>query len=422
MNALSYTAGVAPTGKGGQLAMTARLALAVMVPVWVFSGGFVWIEPSPYEVVFAIVMGLVAIAGIPMDPKTRNLIAVILVFLPSAMIAAARVRFTPVTDAVVYSSVTVFLLLTAFVAANYIAEAPFARMRMINSAYIAIAVVVALIGILAYVGVLPGEDVFLKFGRAKATFKDPNVYGPFLLYPTAVVLQRVLLGNARQIAVNSAILLVVFVGIFVSFSRGAWGHFAATAAIVFLGVYFLAANSRQRSRMLLIGGAGAVALALVVAGMLTLEPVRHLFAVRAELVQDYDTGAFGRFGRQAYALVLALNDPLGMGPMQFGRLRVGEEPHNTYLKVLIAYGWAGGFAIIWLTAMTMWRGVKSLAIASPNRLLLIPAVATFIPLMTEAAIIDIDHWRHLFLLIGVIWGVTAGYARVAEPQRAGALP
>ncbi len=422
MSALSFTAGAALPPKGGQIAMTGRLALAVMVPVWIFSGGFVWIEPSPYEVMFAIVMGLVAIAGIPIDPKTRNLIAVIVVFLPAAMIAAARVRFTPVTDAVIYSSVTVFLLLTAFVAANYIAEAPFARMRVINSAYVAIAVVVALIGILAYIGMLPGEDVFLKFGRAKATFKDPNVYGPFLLYPAAVVLQRILLGNARQIAINAAILLVLFVGIFVSFSRGAWGHFAATSAIVFLGVYFLAANPRQRTRMVLIGAIGAVALALVLAGLLTLEPVRHLFAVRAELVQDYDTGAFGRFGRQAYAVVVALNDPLGMGPMQFGRLRVGEEPHNTYLKVLIAYGWAGGFAIIWLTAMTIWRAVKSLAIPSPNRLLLIPAVATFVPLMTEAAIIDIDHWRHFFLLIGLIWGVTAGYGRLGETQRAGALP
>lgn len=422
MSALSYTAGAAATDKGGQLAMTARLALAVLVPLWVFSGGFVWLEPSPYEFVFAMVIALVAIAGIPIEPKTRNLIAVIVLFLPSAMIAAVRVRFTPVTDALVYSSVTVFLLITAFVAANYIAEAPFARMRLVNSAYTAVAVVVALIGILAYVGVLPGEDVFLKFGRAKATFKDPNVFGPFLLYPAAVAMQRLLLGDGRRIAINAAVLLVLFVGIFVSFSRGAWAHFAMTATLVFVGVYFLAANRRQRARMVLIGAVGASALALVVVAMLSVEPVRSLFEVRAELVQDYDTGAFGRFGRQAYAITMAINDPLGMGPMQFGRLRVGEEPHNTYLKVLIAYGWVGGFAIIWLTAMTIWRGVKSLAIASPNRLLLIPAVASFVPLAIEAAVIDIDHWRHFFLLIGVVWGVTAGYARLAAPQRAGALP
>ncbi len=59
--------------------------------------------------------------------------------------------------------------------------------------------------------------------------------------------------------------------------------------------------------------------------------------------------------------------------------------------------------------MTLWRAISSLTIPSPNRLLMIPAFATFLPLILEAAIIDIDHWRHLFLVMGVIWGVSAGY-------------
>jgi hypothetical protein len=39
----------------------------------------------------------------------------------------------------------------------------------------------------------------------------------------------------------------------------------------------------------------------------------------------------------------------------------------------------------------------------------------FVPLAGEAAIIDMDHWRHLFLVIGLVWGVTAAY-RSAEPR------
>ncbi|MEX0628528.1 MAG: hypothetical protein WD230_07865, partial [Cucumibacter sp.] len=143
---------------------------------------------------------------------------------------------------------------------------------------------------------------------------------------------------------------------------------------------------------------------------------------RAEVVQDYDTGAFGRFGRQAYAAIMALNNPLGQGPEEFGHYRIGEDPHNTYLKVFLAYGWVGGAALIWLIAVTVWRGVKSLALPSPNRLALIPVVATFIPMAIEAAIIDVDHWRHFFLLIGLIWGITAAYDRMPAPRERAALP
>ena len=422
MTAIAYTAGTAPQGRFAQITLMARMLLLVMVPVWVFSGGFVLIEPGPYEVLFAAVLGLGLAAGIPLHPRTFKLVVVMVLFLPAAMIAATQVRFTPVSEAVIFSTVTMFLLLTSFVAANYIAEAPLSRMRLFNRAYVAAAVVVSLIGAAAYLGFLPGEDVFLKFGRAKATFKDPNVFGPFLIYPTAVLLQRVLLGNAREIAFSGALLVVIFVGLFVSFSRGAWGHFAVTAAMVFAGVYFLVATRRQRSKLLLVGGVGAGVLVLVIAGLLSLEPVRALFEVRAEVVQDYDSGTYGRFGRQVYAAVLAFNTPLGQGPMQFGYSKIGEEPHNTYVKVFLAYGWVGGFAIIWLTLMTIARAVKSLAIASPNRLLLIPAIATFVPLATEAAIIDIDHWRHFYLLIGLIWGITAAYDRVEAAQTRDTVP
>jgi hypothetical protein len=49
---------------------------------------------------------------------------------------------------------------------------------------------------------------------------------------------------------------------------------------------------------------------------------------------------------------------------------------------------------------------------------LIPLVAVFVPLAGEAAIIDIDHWRHFFLVGGLIWGVTAAW----QPAMRSRLP
>jgi len=87
--------------------------------------------------------------------------------------------------------------------------------------------------------------------------------------------------------------------------------------------------------------------------------------------------------------------------------------------VLHAYGWGGGLVMIAFIGITIWRGVSFLTRPSPNRRLLIPLVATFVPLAGEAAIIDVDHWRHFFLVAGLIWGVTAAYDRpgVAAPNK-----
>ena len=91
--------------------------------------------------------------------------------------------------------------------------------------------------------------------------------------------------------------------------------------------------------------------------------------------------------------------------------------------MLLVYGWGGGFVFYVLIAVTIWRGLTFVFRRSPNRLLLIPLIAVFIPLCVEAAIIDLDHWRHFFLVAGLIWGVTAAYDRIGpgEDKRLSAL-
>ena len=122
--------------------------------------------------------------------------------------------------------------------------------------------------------------------------------------------------------------------------------------------------------------------------------------------QSYDTGSTGRFGRQGYAFDLALTHPWGLGPGEFRHLRVQEDPHNTYVNVLHAYGWGGGVCYYLLVFFTLWRGIVGLK--NPAiRGALIPVMAVYIPLVVQSAIIDTDHWRHYFLVVGLIWGLTA---------------
>jgi len=390
-------------------ALIARTLMMALVPVWIAGGAFVLFEPSPYELLFVAVFGLALIAGMPISRRTNNFLLAIMLFIPPAFVAITQMQYSTLSKGLIFTTVTVFLLITGYFVANFIAEKPYERMRLINTAYLVGAVFAALVGTLAYLGLLPGRDLFLLYGRAKAFFKDPNVFGPFLILPAAYLVQRILLGNVRSMFSSSIWLGILFIGVFVSFSRGAWGHLFLTALIVLVLDFTLEATPKERIRMIGLAVVGAVLLALIILGLLMIPAVAALFEQRASLVQSYDGGENGRFGRQAWGYALALQHPLGIGPWQFSELLVLEQPHNTYLKIFLDYGWLGGGAFLWLIIMTVWRGVASLAIPSPNRLLMIPAFATFVPLIMEAAIIDIDHWRHFFLIMGIIWGISAGY-------------
>ena len=174
--------------------------------------------------------------------------------------------------------------------------------------------------------------------------------------------------------------------------------------------------------MLITALLGLLMIVVALGGMLSIPKVQDLFAVRAQ-AQNYDEGDSGRFGRQGYAFELALQHPFGMGPYEFRNLRVKEEPHDSYVNVLHVYGWGGGLMFWLFIGTTIWRGLSFVFRPSPNRLLLIPLVSVFIPLAVEAAIIDLDHWRHFYLVGGLIWGVTAAYWKVlpGEDKRLSAL-
>lgn len=380
-----------------------------VVALWIFAGGIVLIEPSPYEVMFLLVLPVAILAGIGLYRSTFGLLAILLCFTPFALIAAIQVRFTPISEAIIFTAVTIFLMLTSYFVANYLAESTEKRMRVIMRAYTAIAVILAIIGTLAYLRLMPGADLFLRYDRAKATFKDPNVYAPFLVLPAMFALQRVLLGRGWQAVMAAGVYFVLFVGVFVSFSRGGWGHFAASSLITLVLVFLLEAGARDKVRILLMTLIGAGMLTVALGGLLSVPAVANFFEMRASS-QNYDTGETGRFGRQGYALELALDNPWGIGPGEFRHLRIIEEPHNVYITVVHVYGWGGALLYFVLVIVTLWKGAAMILTPSPYRLMAIPVMATFSMVVAESVIIDSDHWRHFYLLIGLVWGLSTAIA------------
>ncbi|MDB5622101.1 MAG: O-antigen ligase family protein [Devosia sp.] len=375
------------------------------VAVWIFSGGVVLFEPSPYELSFVLVLAMAVAAGMSLFSSTIPLLLLTVAFIPFGMIGAFQVRYTPLGDAFTFVAVTIFLFITSYFVANFVGEAPERRVRLIMRAYMAIVAISSVLGVLAYLGLIPNAETFVLYGRAKGLFKDPNVYGPFLILPAMYVLRDLFFLHGRKLLIPGSLFLLVMIGVFFSFSRAAWGHFALSSLLVFGLCFLLEAYARDKVRMMILALAGSLVILVAFAGLLSIPEVGSLFEERASVAQDYDTGDTGRFGRQGYAFDLALSHPLGLGPTEFHNLRIIEQPHNTYVTVIQGYGWGGGACYYLLVLATLWRGLRGLA-DPRRRKLLIPALAVFIPLVVQSGVIDTDHWRHYFLVVGLIWGIT----------------
>ena len=230
--------------------------------------------------------------------------------------------------------------------------------------------------------------------------------GAFLIFPALLTLQRVMSGSAAQSLRAAAMLALIVMALLLTFSRAAWGQFAGTAVLLMLFTLITSRSSKERLRIVAIAILGIIALALFVAALLSIDRVADLFKDRASFEQDYDVGHLGRFGRYVLGFVLALDHPLGIGPLQFGSI-FPEDPHNTYLNTFMSGGWLTGCVYVALTATTLAMGLRFMFVATPWRPTYLAAYAAFIGVAGESAIIDTDHWRHSFLLLGMVWGLMA---------------
>jgi O-antigen ligase len=99
-----------------------------------------------------------------------------------------------------------------------------------------------------------------------------------------------------------------------------------------------------------------------------------------------------------------LETPFGVGPLQFAK-HFGQDPHNVYLNAFASYGWIGGFAYLSLVLATLYVGFRASLVRTAWQSYLLAGFAAFVGATLEGFVIDTDHWRHYYLLLGLIWGL-----------------
>ncbi len=387
-------------------AVNAKLAALIStgaVGLGVLLSGFVIREPAPYELYMAGLIAVWAFSGLRIARSTAPLLVLLIVFNIGGMVS--MMQMADLMQTPLYIAVSLFLALTAVFFAAVTSADP-GLYRVIFLTYVVAAVATALLGVLGYFHAFPGAEMFTKYERAAGAFQDPNVFGPFLTLPGIYLLYRLLTGNPLNMPLYAVPLLIIVGGVFFSFSRGAWGLFAISA-ILLTGALFLQSSSGMfRLRIVIMSIAAFTLLMVAILVLLQIPSVAELFSTRAQLVQDYDGARLGRFARYGIGFQMALEHPLGIGPLVFGTI-FGEDTHNIWLKTLMDYGWLGFVSYLTLILWTLAGGFRILFRNRPWQPYLLCAYVVFIGHIGLGTVIDTDHWRHFYVLLGLIWGAMA---------------
>jgi O-antigen ligase len=376
---------------------------SMLVAFGVLLSGFVISEPAPYELFLAGLIGLWALVGLRISRNVAPLLILLVLYNIGGMLSLTVMD--DLAGGPMYIAVSLFLALSSVFFAAII-EARASRLELIFRAWVTSALITALLGILGYFHAFPGSEIFTLYDRAKGAFQDPNVFGPFLVAPSLYLMYGLLSGRLIGAPLKVIGVLILALAVFLSFSRAAWAlYLFSVIALIFVMLLKERTGAfRLKILILSLSAVGLMIIALIVA--LQFDKVADLFSSRTQLVQEYDGGHLGRFDRHRIGFLMAMEKPLGIGPMVFSTM-FPEDEHNIWLKSLTTYGWLGFVCYVILIAWTICAGFRALLRNRPWQPFL---MITFIVLIGHSVIgfvIDTDHWRHFYLLLGIIWGCLA---------------
>jgi hypothetical protein len=362
------------------------------------------VEPAPADLVFAVVIAVALITGrFDLRRGPRSVGALIAAFLVLNLLSAVEV--VNEARAIAFFSITFYLAVFSLWLTSYVRSIRAAR--LVLRGYLAGAVVSAFLSSVALFVPIPGQDLLTEIGRARGLFKDPNVFGPFLVPAILIMIEEIL--TPRLLQVRRLTKLVAFLalacGILFSYSRAAWLN-VGVGLVVLLIVLLLRRGGGRRAisafALLLVGLAGVTAAVAFTGSVKFLEE-------RAR-VQTYDAD---RFGGQLASVHEAERYPLGIGPGQIEE--VGEiSTHSTYARALGEQGLLGLLVLLALMLVTLSTAAGNAIIGRDTYGIGSAALlAAWCGMLANSLFIDTLHWRHLWAFAALIW---AGSRRPVAPE------
>lgn len=414
MLAYDVAAGTAELAPRRQIGVGLRRLALLYVWITVATSAVVFSEPAFYDVLILGAALVLPVAGlVRYGPGLGLYLLLWTVVVAGGFIATTQAGV--VKEPATHMAVTLYLALTSVVIAGFVAQRPRENAALIMSGYMVAALIAACAALVGYFSLLPGAfDLFTEYGRARGTFKDPNVLGAFLVPALLFAFNQVMNGRLAQATLWLAASPLLLFGSVLSFSRGAWINLALSLFIYACFSFTTVSTHRQRLKLMIYALLAAMFVVGIFAAAQSIPAVADLMGERATFEQSHDLGPEGRFGGQAKALELIATHPLGIGALEFSRSYHHEDVHEVYLSMFLNSGWIGGALYLALVLLTIGLGLRQVIRDRGGDGLSVVLVAAFIGVALEGLVIDSDHWRHFYLLMAMIWGMA-----LAAPGKSG---
>ena len=369
---------------------------------------YVWLEPAPVDALLVALFALAVLEGLTVQVKVAGWL-----FLYGASTGLA-LTLTPSANEALGSFAFRYVLIEVYLIAALLLVVWWARRRPIRVAsfllgYVHGAVALAvLILALRFLGPDPGflyRDEFRL--RVKGTFKDPNVLGPFLLFPILAFASGVIEPRkvVRVVGLVSCVPVLIL-----TFSRGAW--VAATVGLSFYGAIRL---WRWRGRPLHLGMFLTTAAASLTLVLTYLPGLLRRFDGRSGgrlSIQDYDADRVDGVWR---SVRVVLESPGGIGPGVFAE-RFGNNPHNLFLGKATDAGVIAAVAIFTFVLVGLARAFRLSRMGSLEGTVL---SAVLLGHLVASQFVYSHHWRHYLLLTAVAYASSGHTDRLARLERSG---
>jgi O-antigen ligase len=233
--------------------------------------------------------------------------------------------------------------------------------------------------------------------RANALFQDANVFGPFLVVAAVLLLVEILEPSLLRwhVSIKMLALMVLAIGILYSYSRGAWVNLAVAVVVVVATHAFGGAG--QRRTLVAVGIATGV---VAVAAVAVAATGSASFLAERVGSHSYDSE---RFGAQRFGVELASHHPVGVGPGQFEVLSP-VSAHSIYVRALAEEGVVGLLVLLALLGVTLLLALRALRAGhDPFGLSSRALLAIWCGLLVNSLVVDTLHWRHLWIVAGLVW-------------------
>ncbi|WP_377887633.1 O-antigen ligase family protein [Alkalihalobacillus sp. R86527] len=373
-----------------------RSFFLLMLGILLSISSIVYIEPSPYDLLL-IVLVVCSFFAHYLRFHSKILLPLLLVGLfvscnLISMFTAMDLRYS-----LNYFLITCYLVVGWIFFIGVINYYQFKAVHVVFNGYLIAALLAVALGLLAFFGLIPGEELFLKYGRITSLFKDPNVYGPFLVPCALFVLMKSEKENTIKRNFYILLFLIISIGILMSFSRAAYGNFLIALSLFLI----LPGDTSLKNRMKTISILLFLFVPVIVFYILTSDI--NDFLVQRFGFQAYDSE---RFSTQALAIHNGLLKPLGIGPGQ-SELLLEYDPHSLFVRVLIENGWIGFLCMVSFLGITLLKSIyNNFSEKGTARAFSALVTAVLVGLIFNSFFIDTLHWRHLWLITALPWMTT----------------